>query len=349
MYTDRELQAFDLTRAVTAMAQGSLGRSLEGELLSDFAERTGRAFNANNCVIPWSLLAGRRDGVIAANGDWATFQAMQRRELSRRDLTAAATPDIIPSRELPALDVLRGYAATIEAGARVLQAQGVVSLPETTGEATAYWLSDENAPIAESQPVLDSKTARPHTVGSIISYSHLLRAASAQGEAIVATHLRRLIGKAVDKAALVGSGADGEPLGLLGNPDIETVTIGGDYPAAIRAGLKRVESSGSNPTGWIVGTNAAETLRGTARLAGGSAPILDAGRIEGLPAIISADAPDALVVGDFGDLNIITFGDGLKLAVNDYTRDWQRGIISMRCLADVDVVVRRPASFASLV
>lgn len=346
MYTDLELEAFDLTRCVLSMANGTLARTLEGELLAAAAERSGKELTNNMVTIPWSLLTKRSTGTVGQDSDWAAFQAMQRRALSRRDLTAAADPEIIPSRELPALDALRGHSILVQAGATVLQGKGNISLPELTAGTVSHWLTDETTAADTSRPTFRALDARPHTTASVCEYSHLFKSASAQGEQVIARNLLRSVGRAIDSAAIVGTGADGQPLGLLNNTDIETITAASDYPGAVIDAMGAVEGSGAIPSGFIVGSTIAKTLRGTARMTG-TGPVLDAGRIEGLPAYVTSAAPSALVVGDLADLSVILFGDGIQLLVNPY-QDFERGLIAMRALAHVDIIPRRAESFAKI-
>ena len=340
MFSDREVSSFSLRKAIQSLASGNLHNTLEGELLNEHASRAGTPITPSRFTLPWALLAGRASGV-------SDDERILARHRSQRGLDAASTgADIIGADQAGALDALRGTSAVIDAGATLVYSKANVDMPELTAPSSAYWLPTEDTPITVAQPEIANLRATPHTVAALTRYSRLLATTSNQIERALEINLRRAIGHAIDSAAIAGTGADGQPLGLLNAADIASVSIGSDLPAAVRAGLKSVESAGARPSAWLVGSDQAETLRETAWLGAGTESILRNGRIDGLPAVVSNANPSALVCGPMEDLTIVVFG-GVEVAI-DPRDDWTKGICAVRCMAHVDIVPRRAASFVKI-
>lgn len=129
----------------------------------------------------------------------------------------------------PMIELLRNKMRVAQAGATMLGGlTGDVYLPQHVSGATAYWVSETGA-LTDSQSVFAQKKLTPHRVGSTIPYTtQFLAQTSIDAESFVRDDATKVIALAKDKAALHGTGADGQPLGIALTSGInQTVTYGG--------------------------------------------------------------------------------------------------------------------------
>ena len=82
-------------------------------------------------------------------------------------------------------------------------------------KSTPAWLSTEGSQVPPSQTTLAQITITPKTVGAVVNFSRQL-SLQANAESFVRRELLRTVATAIDLAVLNGSGAVGQPLGLLG-------------------------------------------------------------------------------------------------------------------------------------
>lgn len=103
---------------------------------------------------------------------------------------------------------------------------GNVAIPKQGGGATAYWLPEGGSVTASDQAFLQLALT-PHRLVAQTAYDkQLLAQASLSVEAIVRGDQARVMGIAKDKAAISGSGVNGQPLGILNTAGVQTVTFG---------------------------------------------------------------------------------------------------------------------------
>lgn len=129
----------------------------------------------------------------------------------------------------PMIELLRKKMRVAQAGATMLGGlTGDVYLPQHTGGASAYWVSETGA-LTDSQSTFAQKKITPHRVGSSIPYStQFLQQSSIDAESFIRNDATIAIALAKDLAALHGTGADGQPLGIANTVGInQTVTYGG--------------------------------------------------------------------------------------------------------------------------
>lgn len=137
----------------------------------------------------------------------------------------------VPNQVLPGfIEKLEAETVVIQMGATVLRnLQGnPVEIPKQTGGATAYWVS-ENSAITASDLAAGQLALTPKTVAAMVKLSNrLLRMSNPSVEAMIRNDIALRLALEVDRAALRGSGALGEPIGVGQTTGINTVTIGTD-------------------------------------------------------------------------------------------------------------------------
>jgi HK97 family phage major capsid protein len=229
-----------------------------------------------------------------------------------------------------------------------------LTAPKGSSGATAYWLSDENTVITETQPTLGSVAAAPKTVAAFCQLSHQLLTQAANAEQVVRAELRRATGAALDAAIFAGAGNSGQPLGIVGTSNVGTFTGTSLNQAAARNAQAdlAVAKAITDPAkvAYVAPPATAETLSTRQRFTGSDRALWEGslwdGTLEGVRAITSASMPAGTVIlGDWSSVNLIEWAGGLVLEVDPFSA-FNTGLVSVRLLLDCDVLVLRPAAFS---
>ena len=251
-------------------------------------------------------------------------------------------------------------------GATVLTGlMGNVDFPRNDADATAVW-EGENDANAETSPTFDRIQFSPKRLGAFTDISkQLMVQSSLDVEAFVRRRLSFAIAKALDSAAINGSGTAPEPRGILNTSGIGSV-VGGTNGAVpdwadivdletevaiddadlgrlaylttpgIRGKLKKtLVDSGSGIFIW--GTNSTE--------------------INGYRAAVSTQIPSTLTKGSASNCHAIIFGNweelligqwaGVDIVVDPYSGA-KNALVTLVVNSWWDVAVRHPASFAAM-
>jgi HK97 family phage major capsid protein len=131
------------------------------------------------------------------------------------------------------IDLLRANLVTAALGATVLDnLTGVpVEIPKQTGASTAVWV-EENSAITESEITFGQLALNPKGLAALVKMSNRsLRLSNPSLEALVRDDMVQQIALALDLAALRGTGANGQILGLVNQPGVGTV----DFDVAAEA------------------------------------------------------------------------------------------------------------------
>lgn len=298
-------------------------------------------------------------------------------EVAYRDLlvgTASAGGNTVATELLGSsfIDLLRNSMVLDRLGITWLRdLNGNIAIPSATGSATSYWVAENGAPT-ESQQTFGQVTLTPKTVGAFTDYSRrLLLQSSLDVEAFVRADLAAILGQAIQLAAINGSGASNEPLGLLNTSGIGSVaggTNGGaptydhmvDLEAAVAIANADVGTmaylTNAKVRGKLRKTQEFATTNGKAVWTSGSER--GVGEVLGYDAVVTNAVPSnltkgtasgicsAIAYGNWADLMIGMWG-GLDIMLDPYTGATS-GTKRVIALQDVDVAVRRVASFAAM-
>lgn len=209
--SENEKRNFSFVRAINALvnpndkkAQKAAG--FEIEVSRAAAEKEGR--EVRGILIPVDILRhSRRDltvGTPTAGGN-----------LVETDLLSGSF-----------IELLRKKSVVQKAGAQVLNGLvGNIAIPRQSGAATAYWVAESGSPT-ESQQAFDQVAMSPKTLGAFTDISRkLLLQSSVDIENMVKNDLATIIALEIDRAALYGSGASGQPTGLVGVTGLNIVDL----------------------------------------------------------------------------------------------------------------------------
>lgn len=263
------------------------------------------------------------------------------------------------------IDLLRNKSSVMAAGATMLTGlRGDIQIPKQTGAATAYWVSEGNAPT-ESTPALGQISLSPSTVGAFTDYTRkFMLQSSVDAENFVRNDLAQVLALEIDRAALNGSGSGAEPTGLLQSA-ISTVALGTNGAAPTFAKIVRMKSvvDASNALmgnlKFITNASAFGTLQTTEKASSTAQFIAgEANSLIGYPVIISEQVPSnltknsgtslsAIVFGNFADLIVGMWG-ALDITVDPYALATAGGI-RVIALQDIDIAIRNLTSFSKIV
>jgi len=354
----REMADFSIINAVNASLSNDWSKAgLERAASRDIARRLGREPATGGFFVPVNLNQ-RAAYAVGATGTGGALVAT----------------NLLPERFI---DALVNKMAIMNAGATVLPGLiGNVDLPKKSTTATGYWVAESGA-ITESEATFAKVQLRPRVVGAYSKWSRLtLQQSTPDIEMIARGDLAGVLGRAVDLAALAGTGASNQPTGILATSGVGSVAIGTnggaisletmiDLRTAIAAAnvdastgsyivnektygaLLKLKTSGSGE--YLFAPEGIEPGPGN----------LSAMKIAGCPVIVSNQLTSSGTKGTGTGLSTAVFGafqnlvignwGVLELLVNPYGSGYTAGDVEIRAMQTIDVAVRYPESFSKCV
>lgn len=334
--SDKELKRYSLRSAIQACADKNWNKAgLELEASREIAKRLNKIPDEYSFFVPFEI---------------------QERQVQKRDLTVAtagAGGYLVETANMGFIELMRNRSVAFSMGAmRLAGLQGNVTVPRQSAAATAYWLSTEATQLTESQQTFVQMALSPKTAGAYTEISRqLLLQSSPDAEGIVTSDLAAVIALAIDLAVLNGSGAAGQPTGIINTAGIGSVvgtTFG--YPNILEFQTDVATANVMPARGGYVTTPAvASQAMQRARFANTDTPLWAGniwdGQVSGFPGMSSNQMPVGnMLFGDWAKVVVAEWGT-LEIAVNP-TANFQAGIIGVRAMYSVDVGVRLPAAFS---
>ncbi len=297
--------------------------------------------------------------------------------LQHRDMmvgTPTAGGNLVGTDHLAAnfIDVLRLSSMVMALGASNLTGlHGNVSIPRKVGTGTVYWLAESGSPT-ESAMAVGQVPLSPKTVGGFTDYSRrLLLQASPDIESLIRKDFAETIAVEIDRVVIQGTGANNQPLGILGTTGIGSVAIGAaggpitwDHILQLEEILVTGHADQSN-VAYLTSVKARRALKGALKVPGDAGAGFiwqDAqagfGALNGYRSAASTNVPSnltkgasgavcsAMIMGDFSQVYIGQWG-GLDILVDPYSGSTS-GMHRIVALQDVDIAVRQLACFAAI-
>lgn len=293
-------------------------------------------------------------------------------EIQKRDLTAGtnnAGGFTVQTSVLGSsfIDALRHAMVLDRLGATFLNGLvGNIAIPKMSAGATAYWVAENGAPT-ESQQTIAQVTMSPKTVGAFTDVSRrLLLQSSIDVEGMVQNDLAKVLGLAIQAAAIKGGGSN-EPSGIL--TAVTAAIIGGTNGAAPTwanmVGLETnvaVANADVSTMGYLTNAKVRGKLKTTEKFSSSNGQTIwgDGNTpVNGYAVAVTNAVPSnltkgtsngvcsAVIYGNFADLVIGTWGS-LDLMVDPYTGS-TAGTVRVVALQDTDIALRNVESFATMV
>jgi len=324
----REVQRYSLQNAILCAMHGTGNdKSLEAECSREIEKRLKIPTGSHSVQVPLEIQM-------------------------HRDLTAGGAPAggyLVESQIFDIAPTPRASPKVVQLGARVvgpLTGNGLI--PRLTAGGTITWHTDEATQTSESTPSLLSMAFTPKTASSFIEISRLALLQS-ESQSIVEDDVRVALRVAADLAAINGSGASGQTLGLLNTPGIGTVTGTSITWDGILEFESDVSSSNvllNDSTFGYLSTPAVRKLLKNRERFTGAGPIWDGKSMNGYSALASMNVPTAtLIAGDWSQLVIATWG-ALEIRVDPFTA-FKSGIVGVQAIMSIDTGLRYPAAFSA--
>jgi len=327
----KEARNFSLIRAVNAVVDKNWTKAgFEAECSREIMQRMGKQPTDNSFFIPL--------------------------EVQKRDLTVAtanAGGYLVETANQGFIDLLRNRSVLFAMGARRLSGlQGNISVPKQTAAATAYWLANEATAITESQQTLGQLVLSPKNVGAYTEISRQLTLQSSpEAEGMVMDDLAKVVALAVDSAGINGSGASGQPTGVISTAGIGSVTgTSIAYAGIVEFQTDVAASNALAPScGYVTTPAVAGLLKQRVKFTSTASPMWEGtlldGNVDGYRAMASNQMPSAnLLFGDFQQIIVAEWGV-LEVAVNPYAA-FATGIIGIRAFYTCDIGVRYASAFS---
>lgn len=336
---------FSITRALVAslprdLGGGNVDAGFEREISQEVARRSGRKFEG--IAVPDECLVEQR--TLTTAGDAASLYPTVHR------------PDLF-------IDMLRSRLITGRLGATVLNGLvGDNDIPKQIGSSTAQWVGEEGE-ITATDADFDDVHLRPKTVGAITSFSRrTLINAQPSVEMLVRRDLAAVVARAIDRAAILGTGAGNMPLGVVNTSGVHSLTLAGPTWDQVTDFAASIESDDADvgTMGWAMTPKAAKVFRTTLKVSGDASGgfLMDSrDSLDGFTVARTTALPDSdggspeqedstVIFGAWNQL-LVGYWSGLDLLVNPYeSAAYSRGRVLVRAMRDCDVAVRHAESFA---
>ncbi len=329
---------FELRQVALALDEG---RQLDGKTAEVVAELRSQG-GYRGVPVPWAALEARAGETIASG-----------------------TPDPIQTR--PIIDRLFPDLAAARMGAQMINIDsGAIEWPVVTSSVAAGWADGELANVAgpTTFATTDRALKPEHNLGVQLRISRkALKQSGAALEDAVRRDMNGAIGVALDKAVFLGTGANGQPLGVITGAATYGIAATALSAAvswsAFRAAVVRFMASNAagspgavnlliRPEVWaaldgslISGTAVSEWDRLTGNIPAGNIAMFN--NALAAPAGSPAESSALLTTSAGGVAPIFVGTWGVVDLIRDPYSDAQSGGLRITALATVDVTVARPA------
>jgi HK97 family phage major capsid protein len=316
---DRAIPA-SLARAVEQMSQPGGLSGAEKEWAQETARLSRNGFDPHRLWIPLSALT--RDLNVAQAG---------------------AGGYLVDMANLPARDILRPWSVVLQGGVSLVEdLTGTAVVPRTTATTTITWSANETAQATPSNPTIAQAALTPKIAIGVIQASRNFMK-QADPEAFIRRELLRTAGTIVDIATLNGSGASGQPLGILNSPNLSTQS-GTSLAWAGVLHMKKLAADANAQDGTIsfIGTTAVrELLESRERATGGGTFIWQDDRIASCPAFATTVMPSATMLsGPMGEVFFGLWGGGMQVEVNPFDAAlFKTGAVQILVIVSCDVAI----------
>lgn len=228
---------------------------------------------------------------------------------------------------------------------------GNVDIPRQNSAAQAYWIG-EGSDAPESEPGIDQIGFSPKTLAARTEITRrLMLQSTPDAEMIVRNDLLKVMALALDKAVIYGSGAAGQPKGLLQQTGIHAVALADVFPSYAEYVQMETDVAAADADvgslSYVINAKARGAAKTTLQFpnVNGSQRIWEPGNtINGY----ATDVTNQLVDGDafFGNWSdfILAMWSGLDMMVDPYSLSASGGT-RIVLFQDVDMNIRHKESF----
>lgn len=269
-----------------------------------------------------------------------------------RDLNSSDDSDLFGDdyRGGDFIDVLRNASSVMQAGATMLSGlSGDVKIPKKLTASQAAWISNEGGAASQTEFTVGNISMTPKTLGCYSDVTRqLLIQSSLDVENLIRDDLVKAMGLAIDKAALEGTGLNGQPTGILNTTGVNTTTFAAANPTfaevvAMETALRN-DNVNSESLAYILPSAINGALKTTEKATGTAQFVTDGRSMNGYRTVVSNQGTAGNVyLGDFSDLLVGMFGT-MDLTVDPFSLS-TTGSVRVVALQSIDTAVRHAQSF----
>lgn len=289
------------------------------------------------------------------------FVRAQPSQPHRRDLTAANFSGggaLVNTETAPGqvfVDFLFAALLFLRLGITQVNLTGNASFPKLSGAVTPSWLTSEGLAIPETQLTFAAVAATPKSVGAYTEISRqALKQTSPEGQAVAVRNLATATAAEADAKLINGSGAAGQPTGLINTAGIGSVNGASATYGTILDAVKLVEDGNGvidpGKLGFALSPTDARLLRAR-EMATGSGMLMTSNTLAGYPVVVSKSVPNGTAVfGDWSQVMLVNWGV-LEIGADPYgiaSNLFKTGIVGLRSIWTLDVVCLHPESFVKI-
>lgn len=355
---EKDTKRFSVMRAINAIANPS-DRGAREAAAHEF--EVSRAVSATigkdpqGLWVPQEVMrAPMRYG--AAQLDRATYQAMLSAQRDLLASTAAAGQETVATVVMSMIEFMENRSVAMQLATKFRDSQGNLSFPRQLTSPVATYGATETTALAELSPTFESLVLSPKILGAPVDLSaRLTKQSSIDAEAFVRQFLGTKLGLGIDLASISGSGAGGNPRGILNTTGVGTVTITGGNPTW--ANIVEFETDVADKNGdmgtlaYLTNARVRGKLKSTEKTATTGIFLWAGAEMNGYPALVSnqipgtpATADNVMIFGNWEDLYIAFWGP-MDLIVDPYTKA-ASNLIVVTARQENDVGVAHGGSFS---
>ena len=374
--TEREQKEYRVTRGILTLANNQENQRQENCFELEVSQEIEKKLDASvkrhgGFFVPWNL--GIDPALVRAAYDrLETLGLVSRAGIA----TALATGTTNQGKELvftepgAFIDYLYNRMLLKAFGAQTISGlQGNVTFPKQTGKASGSWVAENpRVDVAESNLTLGQITMSPKTYQSTTAYSRqLLAQAVVDVDMLCRADLAKDSALAFDQAGFIGTGADGQPTGILNTPGVQSYTLADDTGngakpkwddvVTMESMVEDVNADELGAFSWATTPGIKSVLKLTPRLNNTiGLPIwADDNTIDGYRAGVTNQLPknltkgagtnlSPLIYGCFAQLIAGIWGSGFELVVDPY-RLKKQGMIELTTFVMGDIGIRQAPAF----
>lgn len=355
--SEQDAQRFSIFKAALAIHSGDWTKAgFERECSQAIAQRLGvHTPDPKKFYVPTEVqerqVAVTPGATLAAGAFRHTHLGIQQRDVTVG--TPSAGGYLVGTSNVSYIEMLRNRSVAFRMGAQPLPGQREnITIPRQTATGSATWLANEASTLSEITQTFGQLAMSPKSVGAYTEISRQLALQSNPAiEGIVTSDLATVTALAVDTGVISGSGASGQPTGIVNTAGIGSVTGTSLAFDDILEFQTDVASANVMPArGGYATTHAVASLCiQRVKYSSTASPLWEGnvwdGQMQGFPAMASNQMGSAtMLFGDWSQVLVPEWGV-LEVEVNPYA-NFTAAIIGIRALYTMDCGLRYAGAFS---
>jgi len=346
----KETETYSVSKVLRALFEGRALDGLEAEASKAISNRVGKAPRSDSSFfLPAEIQRRKLDLASLPHEEQARIR-------ERFALQVSGTGAYLVAQNHDAagfIDLLYAESMAPQLGLTMLPGlTGDMDIPRLSTGHTGYWVGESLAPTA-STTVLGRVLLQPKTVSGRSEVSRkLIKQATPAVETMLLRDLARAIADAVDVAITQGLGSSNQPTGLakaLTDASITAQTCTTVDYSKILAFITGLQTAKAYRPGvkWVTTPTVAAVLNNKMKVSTVWSPIydMDTKSMIGSPVTVTPNCKAShLFFGLWSDMIMADWGM-VELEMVNSTATPDNGDKTLRAFFDVDLGVRRPASF----